>query len=121
MDAVSATISLSRRSSSSAPFLTDSSESAASWYAFALSCECGDASTHLAERVKDGVEVDEYLALGDFRDVVEALSGEVPDPVLGIREAYEQRFHELLHIRRNIHAQSNGRSSKSNETPIAYM
>ena len=80
-----------------------------------------DIRTHLAESVEYRVKVDQYLALGHFRDIVQALRGEVPDAVLGICEAYEQWFHELLHVRRDVDSEGDGRTRESNQTTVPYM
>ena len=80
-----------------------------------------DIRTHLAESVEYRVKVDQYLALGHFRDIVQALRREVPDAVLRIREAYEQWFHELLHVWRDVDSQCDGCTRESNQTAIPYM
>jgi hypothetical protein len=53
---------------------------------------------YLAESVKDLVEVDEYLSLGDLGDVVHALAGIVPNAGILVREAGEYGGHDLLEV-----------------------
>lgn len=77
--------------------------------------------TYLAERVEYWIEVYKDFAFGDLRNVVETLRGEVAHPVLGIREAYEQRFDELVHVGRDVDAESNGSARESNEPSVPYV
>ncbi len=86
-----------------------------------LSWKCSNGHTHLAERVKYRVEIHQYLALGHLRDVVQAFRREVSHPILGVREAYEQRFHELLHVRSDVDTQGDRGARETYQTSISHV
>ena len=77
--------------------------------------------TYLAECIKYWIEVYQYLPFGYLGDVVQAFCGEVAHPVLRIREAYEQRFDELLHVWGNVHAESDSSAGQPNQSAVPYV
>jgi hypothetical protein len=97
----SETMSLTRRSSSSAPFLTDSSESAAS-YSQVSHARVPWYSTHLAECIEDLVKVDEDLAFRDLGNVVHALARIVSNPRILIGEACEDGGYDFFEVARDF-------------------
>lgn len=83
-------------------------------------CSAGTyGQTNLAKSIKYGVEVHQDLSFRNFGDVVEAFGREVSHSVLGVREADEQRFDELLHVGCNLDSESYCSSSESYKTSIA--
>ena len=75
--------------------------------------------TNLAKSIKYRVKIHQDLSFGNLGDVVEAFGREVSHSVLGVREAYEQRFDELLHVGCNLDSESYCSSSESYKTAIA--
>lgn len=75
--------------------------------------------TYFAERIEDGVEIDENFALGDLGDVVQAFGREVSYPVLGVCEAGENGFNELIHVWGNVDAKCDGGPGKPNQTTVS--
>src|ERR1700730_3442021 len=123
-EADSATMSLSRRSRSSAPFLTDNSESAASLIESACLSSASRTSAncaHLTERVEDWIEVYQDFALRHLCDVVQTLSREVANPVLRIRKAHEEGFQELPHVRRDVDPESYSGSGQTDQAAVPHM
>ena len=59
-----------------------------------------------------------HFSLGNLRDVVKTLRGEVTDAVLGIGEAYQQGLDELIHVVCDVYAEGNGGARKANEPAI---
>lgn len=92
-------MSLTRRSSSSAPFLTDSSESAAS-YRLNVSILQSTliVDSHLAQSIKDLVEVDEYLAFCDLCNIVHALACIVPNASIRVGKTGEDGGNNLFEV-----------------------
>src|ERR1700722_14611969 len=70
MEADSATISFKRRSNNSAPFFTESSESAESYHTNQCQRNIGRHATHFAKSIKYEVEIHQNFTFGDFGDVV---------------------------------------------------
>lgn len=93
-------MSLTSLSRSSAPFLTESSVSAASYQSRSdhIPMCVLDLTTYLAQRVKHLVEVYQDLSLGDLCNVVHALARIVSDPSILIREASENGRDDLAEI-----------------------
>lgn len=116
-------MSFSRRSRSSAPFLTDNSESAASCVRLCkFLWACGEVQrAHFAQSVKDLVKVHEDFALRDFGDIVQTFSGEVPNSVLRVNEAVEEGMYKFLHIWGNVNPKSYRSCGESDESSVPNM
>jgi hypothetical protein len=54
--------------------------------------------SHLAQRIEYLVEVDEYLPLGHFRDIVHALARIVPNAGILVAEAREDWRYDLFEV-----------------------
>ena len=76
---------------------------------------------YLAEGIEYGIEIHKNFALGDFGDVVQALGGEVSYPVLGVCEAGEDRFDELVHVWSNVDAKCDSSSGETNQTTVSNV
>jgi hypothetical protein len=87
------------RSSSSAPFLTDSSESAPSCEkvkSLLKRWKIGASSViHLAKLIKNAVKIDQDLALSNLCNVVHSLTGIVADSSILVGEARQHGWHNL--------------------------
>ena len=57
-------------------------------------------TTYLAKLVEYAVKVDQYLALSDLCDVVHCLAGIVANPGILVREACQDRGHDLGEVPR---------------------
>lgn len=111
-------MSLTRRSSNSAPFLTESSESAPSYedgkreYAYetygkstiggGTMGEAEQCLAYLAEGIENVVKVFEDLPLGDFGNVVHCLACIVPNSCILIGEASQHRGDNDFEITREL-------------------
>ena len=91
-------MSLIRRSSNSAPFLTDSSESAASCLSVRFRLDERSSKSYFAQRVKDLVEIDQNLPLGHLCYIVHALAGIVSYAGILIGKAGEDRRNDFFEI-----------------------
>lgn len=93
-------MSLTRRSSSSAPFLTEASESAASYHSVSTTtCHWNiPVSAYFAEGVENFVKVEQDLAFGHLGDVVHALAGVVADTGILVGEAGEYGRDDLFEV-----------------------
>jgi hypothetical protein len=78
----------------------------------------GNLKTYFAQSVKDRVEVHQDLSFGYLGDIVQALGGEVPHPILHVCEAIEKRIHKLIHVRRNSYTKGDGRPSQTDQPSI---
>lgn len=61
-----------------------------------------DKTAHLAECVKDVVEVDQYLALCDLGDVIHGLAGVVSNSGILVSEAGEDWRHDDFEVSRKL-------------------
>ena len=75
--------------------------------------------TYLAESIEDGIEIDENLAFGNLGDVVQAFGGEVSYPVLGVGEAREDGFDELVHVGGNVNAKCDSSRGETDQTAVS--
>ena len=103
----SATMSLISLSSSSAPFLTESSLSAASCVFFVSRVphrragsrgSRGSRGNNLAEGIKDLVKVEENLPFGNLGYVVHALAGVVSNARILVGEAGKDGWHDFFQV-----------------------
>lgn len=95
-------MSLTSRSKSSAPFLTESSASAASYDVVSAAASILGLQWYLAQGIEDVVEEKQDLAFGNLGDVIHAFAGIVSDACILVGEACQHGRNDLFQILGNL-------------------
>lgn len=111
-------MSLISRSSSSAPFLTDNSESAESYLLLAQGdCAVG-LNLYLAKRIKYQIEINKHFTLRHFGDIVHSLTGIISYSSILISEASKHRWYYLIQMPCNLILRKSAQVNMSREANI---